>query len=162
MRLAALTILFSGGLFAQVNTGSISGRITDSSDAVVANAKVTLSNTETGVSARTETSSAGTYLFTPLQPGSYRISVEAPGFKTTSRDNLVLNVGDKLGVDLGLEVGQITETVDVKAETPLIQSENATVGQVIDNRKIMELPLPSRDPMRLAQLAPGVGEPARA
>ncbi|MDZ4801943.1 MAG: carboxypeptidase regulatory-like domain-containing protein [Bryobacteraceae bacterium] len=142
---------------AQVNTSSVSGTVLDASSAGVAGAGVTLSNQETGVRLTATSGSAGNYLFPALQRGIYRLTVEAPGFKTFERSGLTLAVGDKIGVDVKLELGNVTEKIEVTAETPLLTTTNASLGQVIDNRKIMELPLPGRDPARLVQLAPGVG-----
>ncbi len=142
---------------AQVNTSSISGVVTDASGAVVTGATVNLSNDETGVKLTTATSSAGSYMFPPLQRGRYAISVEARGFKKSERGGLELKIGDKLGLDFSLQVGNVTEVLNVTAETPLLTTTNANLGTVIDNQKIMELPLPGRDPTRIFQTAPGVG-----
>ena len=148
---------FCCALTAQVNVGSISGSVTDPSGAAVANAQVLLKSQRTGVTLRAGSSSSGNYLFTPLQAGEYEVSVEAAGFKKASRGNIVLQVGEKLGVNFDLEVGAVTESVNVTGETPLLTTTNANLGQVIDQRKITELPLPGRDTLRLVQLAPGVG-----
>ncbi len=142
---------------AQVNTSSISGTVTDPSSALVAGATVTLTNDDTGVKLTTATTAAGQYLFTPLQRGRYSIEVTSAGFKKTERAGLELRVGDKLGVDIALQVGNVSEVLNVTAETPLLTTTNANLGTVIDNRKIMELPLPGRDPTRLFQTSPGVG-----
>ena len=142
---------------AQVNVGSISGTVADPSGAAVVDATVILVNEQTGVTLQTSTGGAGNYLFTPLQPGVYQVSVEAAGFKRVERGGLLLQVADKLGVDFELEIGAVGEVVEVTAELPLLVTTNANVGQVIDRQKIMELPLPGRDTMRLVQLAPGVG-----
>ena len=157
MRILCLILLTGALLTAQVNTGSISGLVSDGSGSSIAGAVVTLLNTETGIRQTSSSSSAGTYLFTPLQPGSYTVRAEAKGFKSIERAGLRLEIAQKLGVDVQLPVGDAAETVQVTAEAPLLDTTNASVGQVIDRRKIMELPLPSRDPLRLAQIAPGVG-----
>lgn len=152
-----MALILTCALWAQVNTGSISGLVTDPTDAVVVGATVTLTNDETGVKLTTTTTSGGQYQFLALQRGRYTIEVTAPGFKKTERTGLELKVGDRLGVDLRLEVGSVTEVMNVVAETPLLVTTNANLGTVIENRKIMELPLPGRDPARLFQTAPGVG-----
>ncbi|MGQ9918361.1 MAG: carboxypeptidase regulatory-like domain-containing protein [Bryobacteraceae bacterium] len=156
-QLFLLALIVTCTLCAQVNTGSITGLVTDPTDAVVVGATVTLINDETGVKLTTTTTSGGQYQFLALQRGRYTIEVTAPGFKKTERTGLELKVGDRLGVDLRLEVGCVTEVMNVVAESPLLVTTNANLGTVIENRKIMELPLPGRDPTRLFQTAPGVG-----
>jgi len=142
---------------AQVNSSSVAGSVLDSSGAAIPGAKVSLTNEETGVRLTNPTTSAGSFLFIPLQRGIYRINVEAQGFKAFERGGINVAVADKLGIDVRLEVGNVSEKIEVTAETPLLTTTNASLGQVIDNRKILELPLPGRDPARLVQLAPGVG-----
>jgi hypothetical protein len=123
----------------------------------VADANVTLTGQETGVALRTQTNASGIYLFTTLQPGRYELTVESPGFKRVERRNIGLQVGERLGLNFTLEVGAVSESVEVTAEVPLLNTTNANIGQVIDRQRIMDLPLPGRDPLRLVQLAPGVG-----
>ncbi len=156
-KLLFLATVLSCALHAQVNTGSISGLVTDPANAVVVGATVTLINDDTGVRLSTTTTSSGQYQFLALQRGRYTIEVTAPGFKKTERGGLELKVGDRLGVDLKLEVGSVTEVLNVVAESPRLVTTNANLGTVIENRKIMELPLPGREPTRLFQTAPGVG-----
>lgn len=157
MRTLLGILVASLSAFSQVNTGSISGTVTDPSNASVAGASVTLTNEETGVKLTSTTTAAGQYLFTSLQRGRYSIEVTAAGFKKTERTGLELRVGEKMGVDLTLQIGSVTETLNVVAETPLLVTTNANLGTNIDNKKIMELPLPGRNPTRLFQTAPGVG-----
>ncbi|MBL8228364.1 MAG: carboxypeptidase regulatory-like domain-containing protein [Bryobacterales bacterium] len=156
-RLLLLTLFVPAWLSAQVNAGALSGTVQDPAGAIVPSAKVTLQSEQTGVEQVVNTSGAGVYLFPTLQPGTYRVSVEAPGFKRATRAGIVIQVGEKLGVDFRLEVGAVTETMNVTAESPLLTTTNANIGQVVDQKKIMELPLPGRDTIRLVQLAPGVG-----
>lgn len=156
--LCVLTMgLVAAGAVAQVNVGSISGTVYDPSNAAVPNAKVVLVNVDTGVTLTSNSTGAGNYLFAPLQPGNYKITVEASGFKTIERPGITLQVAEKLGLDLRMEIGAVGEVVNVTAESPLLTTTNANIGQVIDQRKIMELPLPGRQTIRLVQLAPGVG-----
>ena len=157
MRTVTLFLACVLAVSAQVNSSSISGAILDASGAGVPMATVSLLNEETGVRLNARSTEAGYYLFAPLQRGKYTIQVEAPGFKKTERAAVDLRMGEKLGVDITLELGNVQETVEVKAESPLLTTTNASVGQVISNEKIMELPLPGRSPMRLFQLAPEVG-----
>ena len=153
-----LGIATFGALMAQVNTGSISGTVTDPSGGAVPKAQVTLRHTATGVTATTTTGAAGNYLFTPLQPGGpYRVTVEASGFKKIERSGIALQIAERLSLDVQMEVGAVSDTVTVSAEAPLLTATNANIGQVIDSQKILELPLPGRQTIRLAQLAAGVG-----
>ncbi len=145
------------GALAQVNIASITGTVTDPSGAAIVDAAVSLTNEDTGVVLSTRTNEVGAYLFTPLQPGRYRLKAESQGFKTVERGGIVLQVGDRLAVNFSMELGAVTETVEVTAESPLLVTTNANVGLVIDRLKILELPLPGRNPLRLVQLAPGVG-----
>jgi hypothetical protein len=140
-----------------VNIGTISGTVTDPSGAAVVKAQVSLVSRQSGLTLRVTSGAAGNYLFTPLQAGEYEIAVEAPGFRKATRGGLILQVGEKLGVNIALEVGAVTDVVTVTAESPLLTTTNANLGQVIDQRKITELPLPGRNTLRLVQLAPGVG-----
>ncbi len=142
---------------AQVNTSSIQGALTDPSGAPVAGATVKLRNEATGVAATSTTTGAGNYLFPALQRGVYEVTVEASGFKSFRRAGIEVAVGDKVGLDIRLEIGNVSERIEVTAGAPLLNVTNASLGQVIDNKKIIELPLPGRDPNRLVQLAPGVG-----
>jgi len=156
-RVTLLALILAGALIAQVNTGSISGTITDPAGAVVPGAKVALFNEETGVQWNTTSTAAGVYQFLALPRGRYRIEVTAPGFKKLERGGLEVQVGSKLGLNLQLELGAVSEVLNVVAESPLLVTTNANLGTVLDNRKILELPLPGRDPTRLFQTAPGVG-----
>jgi len=156
-RALLLALILAGALAAQVNTGSISGTITDPAGAVVADATVTLTNEETGVRQTATSTAAGVYQFPALPRGRYKVEVVAPGFKKLERGGLELQVGGRLGVNLQLELGAVTDVLNVVAESPLLVTTNASLGAVLDNRKIMELPLPGRDPTRLFQTAPGVG-----
>ena len=91
-----------------------------------------------------------------LTPGQYRVEVEHPGFKAFRRGPIEVRVGDALDIEVRLDIGAVTETVNVTAEAPILESTNANVGQVIDNRRIQDLPLPGGNPMYLLQLTPGV------
>jgi hypothetical protein len=131
---------------AQETRGIISGRVTDTTGAVVTGAKVNATNTQTNTTV--EATSSG--------EGAYTVTVEAQGFKKLIRSGIELRVADRINVDLQLEVGGITETVSVTAEAPLLEVSTATTGQVIDRRRIAELPLAEGNPMTLIQLAPGI------
>ena len=141
---------------AQEFRGSITGRVVDNSGAAVANANVTITNTATNVSSSTTTNANGDYTALYLIPGSYNVTVEAAGFKKSTRQNVEIRVGDKLQLDLQLEVGNVSETVNVNADAPLLETNSASAGQVIDQRRIAELPLSDGNPFVLSRLSGGV------
>src|SRR5262245_27510801 len=142
---------------AQEFRGSITGRVVDNSGAAVANAAVTITNTATNVSSSTTTNESGDYTALYLIPGPYSVTVEATGFKKSTRQNIEIRVGDKLQIDLQLEVGNVSDTVNVTSDAPLLETNSATAGQVIDRRRISELPLSDGNPFTLTRLAPGIG-----
>ncbi len=142
--------------FAQEFRGSITGRVTDNSGAAVANASVTVTNAATNTSTATTTNEDGVYTALYLTPGAYHVMVEAKGFKKTTRQNIEVRVGDKLAFDVQLQVGEVTETVNVTAEAPILETASASAGQVIDQRRISELPLSDGNPFVLSRLAAGI------
>lgn len=143
-------------LFAQETRGSITGRVTDPSGAVIPTVKVEALNVATNVSVTAVTNEAGNYDIPYLLPGLYRLTAEAPGFKRTVRDGIELRVGDRLVVDLRLEVGAVTESVEVVAETPLLATATAAIGAVMGQRQITELPIVGGNPFYLARISAGV------
>ena len=147
-------------LFAQVDTARIVGTVKDQSGAVVPGAQVSIANTLTGLSYQTVSKPDGTYESAPLRIGSYRIAVEHAGFKRTVREGIVLQIQQTAVVDMVMEVGQVTQEVSITAAAPLLTSHEATQGQVIDNQKIVDLPLNGRDYVQLALLSAGTSEPA--
>lgn len=150
-------IIVSGAALGQESRGTITGTITDSNGAVVPNASVTVTNPATKTSTNTTTTDEGNYTLPFLTPAVYTVTVEAAGFKRLVRSNIEVRVGDRVPLDLQLEIGAVNETVTVSGEsTPLIEAETATTGQVIDRRRISELPLPDGNPLNLARLAAGV------
>ena len=136
--------------------GSISGRVTDSTGAAARDAKVTITNIATKVSENTTTDDAGNYSVLYLTPGQYQIGVEASGFKKLERSGIELRIGDRLAVDLQLELGTMLQEVHVTAATPLLQTAEASAGQIIDQRRIEDLPLPDGDPFVLARISGGL------
>jgi len=155
-RLFASLPLFAATAFAQSSTATLQGLISDPTSAAVPGAAVTIANTATNISRRFTTADSGFYSFPLLPPGSYRLEVAKAGFKPATRDQILLQVSDRVSLDLKLEVGAATERVTVDATAPLVNTTNATLGQVIENRRIIELPLNGRDPFSLAALSPGV------
>ena len=142
--------------------GDISGRVTDPSGAGVPNAGITLTSTTTNAARTAQSSGEGLYDFNAVPPGVYNIKVEHPGFRTASSTNVEVQVQQSVRLDLTLQVGQVSETVEVSAQAALLQSENATVGTVIENRGIVELPLNGREYLNLVTLAPNVSNLAPA
>src|SRR5579859_6540343 len=111
-----------------VDTALLRGTVTDSTGAVIPNVIVTMTNVATGVSEKRPTDAGGRYLFTDLKPATYRASVEAAGFKTLVRDNIVLRVGQQTDLDLTLDVGEISQRVEVNAEAPLLNTVSGALG----------------------------------
>lgn len=158
IRLALLLVLLTAlavGLWAQATT-SLRGTVMDPAGAVVPGAKLILTNVATGAIRQTETDAGGGYLFAALPPGMYRLRVEAKGFKTVVREGIELLVNVPLTLNLGLELGQLTEVVSVSEEAPLLNTTDATLGNVITNRQIIQLPLEARNIMSLLSLQAGV------
>jgi hypothetical protein len=155
--IATLCLVLAVGLCAaQEFRGAISGRIADAGGAVIANAKVTVTNSATNAASTTTTNENGDYTVLYLIPGNYSVAVEAGGFKKAVRQNVEVRVGDRLKLDLKLEVGGVTETVNITTDAPLLETTSASAGQVIDQRRISELPLSDGNPFVLSRLAPGI------
>ncbi|MCU1238121.1 MAG: Outer rane receptor for ferrienterochelin and colicin [Candidatus Solibacter sp.] len=148
--------LLAGSLPAQESRGSITGQATDSSGAAVPRVKISAVNTATKVTASATTNSTGTYTIFYLIPGTYDLTAELSGFATIERRGVEVQVGDKLDINFQLQVAGTATSVEVAAETPLLTTETASSGTVIDRRQITELPLPYGNPFMLTTLAPGV------
>src|SRR5450755_2247961 len=140
---------------AQQTTATIVGTITDPSNAAVASASVTLANKDTGVRRETKTDGTGNYSVPFLVAGEYKISVVAAGFRPSEVPSVLIQLGQTARVDAQLEVGDVNQSVNVAAHAVELQTENATVGEVIDSAKITDLPLNGRNFVQLAQLMPG-------
>ncbi len=136
--------------------GSIAGEVRDAQSAVVPAAEVTVINSATNVARKTITNDAGLYSFPSLSPGTYDIRVAKPGFKTASAKSVQLQVQQNARLDFELVVGQVNEAVEVSADAQLLSTENATVGTVIENKRIVELPLNGRNYLQLVSLSPNV------
>ena len=154
-----LVLLSSSPIHAQVDTGTILGTVTDPSGAVLGGATVTLTNEGTGASLSTTVGEDGGYKFTPVRIGSYKITATSQGFQTTERKNVVVNVGASVVANFELKPGQVTETVEVTTTTPVLETQDASVGQVVNTRNVNNLPLNGRNFTFLAQLAAGVNSP---
>lgn len=158
-KIAVLLCLASATLLAQVETGRIIGTVTDSSSAAVPGASVTIQNVGTGRSFTVTTDEHGLYRSIPLPAGVYRVEIEAAGFKKAVRQDITLQVQQTVVADVPLEVGAISEQIDVKASVPLLSTTEASQGQVIDERRVVNLPLNGRDYIQLALLSEGASEP---
>ncbi len=154
-----LTALAVGLLHAQVDTGSITGTVTDPSGAVVSGAKVTLTNEGTGASLSTETGADGVYNFSPVRIGTYNLEATAAGFKKVVQTHVVVDVSARVLENFKLQPGAVTESIEVTSAAPVLQSQDASVGQVVDQRSVNNLPLNGRNFTFLAQLAAGVNSP---
>jgi len=153
---ATLLVLSSYPLLAQEARSLILGRVLDNSGAVVAGAAVVAANTETGVRISAQTNSSGDYLLPYLVPGPYTVTVQSAGFKKTERSGIQTRVNDQITLDFALEIGAVTESVQVRADTPLLDTSTTSMGQVIDSKAVLELPLLAGNVIPMAALAPGV------
>jgi hypothetical protein len=141
---------------AQTTYGSVAGAVTDPTGAAIADAQVTLTNAGTSEKRVQTTGPDGLYSFVNLIPAQYRIDVEKAGFKRITRPDVVVEVGQSAKIDIILQVGEVTQTVEVTGETPLLQAETSSMGQVVEERKANELPLNGRNVFNLISLAPSV------
>ncbi len=158
-RLFALLLLAASGwvaLFAQTPTATLQGTVVDPSGAVVPDATVVITNIGTNESVQVSTSSEGRYLRPFLPPGTYVITVEKTGFRTVRQENIKLDVAQNRSVDVTLEVGAIAQQVEISAALAALDINTSSIGQVIENKRIMDLPLNGRSPFSLANLTPGV------
>ncbi|MBV8830222.1 MAG: TonB-dependent receptor [Acidobacteriaceae bacterium] len=153
LRLSWLTL--GCAFLSLAQNGVVSGTVKDASGATVPKATVTLVNQDTSTTQNQETGDAGNYTFTHVQPGSYRLESNAKGFKTFVQPNITVDVQQNVSIDPVLEVGQTSETVEVKAETPLLQPNTSSLGQVISNQQITQLPLSGRNTLSLIGLTAG-------
>ena len=157
---AAATLSLMGMLLAvsgfSPTFGEVTGRVTDSSGAAAPNAAVTLTNVSTNGVRNTVTNDSGDYSFPSLPPGVYNLKVEKQGFKAAESTNINVQVQQTVRLDFSLQLGQISESVQVEASAAQLQVENTTVGTVIENKRIVELPLNGRNYLQLVALAPNV------
>jgi len=143
--------------------GTIAGTATDASGAAVADATVTLTNLDTASKQSITTDTSGNYTFVNIQPGRYKLESEKAGFKKFVREPILVQIESGLRVDVSLVVGAQSETVEVTSEAPLLQPETNSLGQVVEQRSVTELPLNGRNPLALVALVPGVvpqGQPS--
>lgn len=142
-------------LGAQTPSGEISGVLTDQASSAVAGVKVTLVNLATNATREVQTNESGLYAFPALAPGIYTLKAEKQGFRAVERKNIEINVGSANRIDIALEVGEMSSVLEIVGGAPILQSENASIGTVIENRAIVELPLNGRNYLQLTSLIPG-------
>ena len=151
-----LFVVLSGGAHAQTNLGRLAGTAFDTSGAVLPGATVTATNVGTNAVQTTTTSSSGAFLFPQLTPGTYKVTIELSGFKTATFSNIVVNVGQEYSITAKLEIGGVNEVVEVTAGTPLVQTTTPEVSKTVQQKQVLELPLPGRDMTTLIRLQAGV------
>jgi hypothetical protein len=153
MRAFAFAVALSGLVSAQTFQGSLRGRITDPDGAASAVARITITGDATQVTRATITNDQGEYVFTAVTPGTYTVNVEAAGFKRLERKDVAITTQSATTVDLRLELGKVTEQVNVTAEAPLLQTGEASTGQVLDSQVITDLPTLGRNSFFAGKLA---------
>ncbi len=151
-----LALLPIVGIASAQTSGEITGEVKDQSGAAAPKAAVTATNTATNVTRSTLTNEAGVYSFPNLIPGTYQVKVAVPGFETVTKTNIELQVQQTARVDFALQVGQASQSIEVSASAGLLTTENATVGTVIEEKRITDLPLNGRNFFSLVSLSPGV------
>ncbi len=157
IQLASLLLLIAAAPALAQQRGVVLGRITDSSGAPVPDAEVSLLNSKTGISVRSQSGNSGEYTFTNLEPGVYEVTASHKGFQTAIVHNVSLFVGDTIRKDLTLSIGSLTTKVEVTASAPVVQSESSSVGSVVDGHQVATMPLNGRTSIYgLLALAPGV------
>src|SRR4051812_32316353 len=156
IKLLASIIPFAALAAAQTLDTGILGTVTDPGGAVVTSANVTITQQSTGRTRNVATGPEGSYEVRYLTPGEYTIEIRAQGFRSERRTGLVLQISQLARVDFSLQVGQVQETVEVTARAPILQTENAVLGEVIATERIVNLPLNGRNFLQLSALTPGV------
>ena len=154
--LAACAGTLTTPLQAQNFYGSIVGTVTDSTGAPMEGAAVTVTNTGTGVKQSAQTSAAGEYRIVNLTPGTYKLDIEKSGFRRLTRENITVQVESVVRLDSAMQVGDVNQSIEVEASAPLLQTENASLSQVVSARSVEELPMNGRNILNLVNLVPGV------
>jgi len=157
LRIALLALVCACAVFAQRDLATLAGTVTDSSGGVIANAKVTITETDTNESYDITTNGRGEFVRPALKAATYTVTVSAPGFKKAEQKDLILNPGERSNVNITLTVGDIGQTVEVTAAAPLLQTESTQVGAALDSKTVTDVPLGGqRNLTYLARLSPGV------
>ncbi len=155
-RIVLATLAVTLALDAQ-NTATILGTITDAAGAVVPGASVTATHVQTGAARNSSANQNGDYVFVQLPVGTYSVRASAPGFKESVQNDLLLQVSENRRVDFALQIGQVTERIEVEAQAAQVETRTGTISEVIDSRRIADLPLNGRNPVQLQLLVAGVG-----
>lgn len=161
--IAALLSAFSASLPGQNTYGTIVGRVTDAQNAVIPAATVTARNQNTNIARAVQSGATGDYSVLNLLPGTYDVTVELDGFKTALVEGIALRVNESVRVDVALQIGEVVETIEVSSTVaPLLETTRSTLGTVVANEKVVELPLNGRDMTQLTMLLPGAAPGASA
>ncbi|HEY6987894.1 MAG TPA: TonB-dependent receptor, partial [Bryobacteraceae bacterium] len=160
MKLCVLTVLLSvviaGSAVGQTYFGSVVGSVTDASNSAIPEANVTLVNIGTTERRTTTTDNSGAYQFLNLPPGQYRVEIEKTGFRRLVREPISVEVQSAVRIDVNMQLGDVNQVVEVVSQTPLLQTEDASLGQVVEARKVLEMPLNGRNVFGLVAMVPGV------
>ncbi len=156
IRFSILLSLLTSQVIGQSTSGSLLGTVQDSTGAAIPAATVTAVNIETNLRIEAKSAADGKYVLTPLPPGSYRLEAGAAGFKKFVRDGIILQVQQQARIDIPLAVGDVTDSITVTGDASTIETTTATIGKVVSNKAILELPLNSRNVYSLIYLTPGV------
>jgi hypothetical protein len=161
-RLVSLAVLFCASLFGQAFTGSISGIVTDPTGALVSEVDIVVTDLDKNTRFTTLSNSTGYYVVSPLPPGNYSIQAEKPGFRRFAMSGLPLTTQEKATVNVQLQIGSLAETVTVTGQAQMLESATSSLSAVVENKRIVDLPLNGRNVLQLASLVPGVftGRPA--
>ena len=159
--LSLLVVMLATALSAQTPTAQLSGRITDHTGGVVVGARITVTNVDTQIERETVSNQEGYWTAPLLEPGAYRIAVQMPGFRTISRSGVTLHVNQSARLDFVLELGELSDAVSVTGDALQLQTGEGSLGTVVDNTKIVNLPLNGRNPFDLVFLTPGTQSYAR-
>jgi outer membrane receptor protein involved in Fe transport len=156
----SVCLLLAGGVYGQDPRGSIIGRVTDSSNAVIPSVEVRAVNNATQVAASATTNAAGNFSMPFLAPGTYTVTAEATGFKKFARSGIQLHISEVAEINIAMELGQLTESIEVTSEAPLLDTAAASLGQVVDEKRLSELPLYAGNPLELMYITTGIVNPS--
>ena len=149
LRLLALMVVAAAAAFGQQSDASLSGSVSDATGAVIPGVAVTFTNARTGVHNSTISNESGIFISPPLQPGEYQVSAELDGFKKFVRAGVILNTGDKVSIKITLDVGGITDSLDVVGEAPILEYSTPSISRAITGSQVQQLPLINRDALSL-------------